>query len=181
MIILFASTQCKHCNILLQTINRYDPKSVGIKIVYIEEIDRTKIPDTIHSVPSLYFVNTQEVIFGKDVFDYLFLPGRGKLVINNDNSNPIGNEQLPQQDNTPLIPQAVSTSSMELMYEELEYNKDEKDKEEHNKMEQWLALDTSEGSMNSTSMMNLDVKQDYKDGKKLPTLEEIMKQREIIS
>lgn len=185
--ILFTSTACKHCNILLQTINRYDPSSVGIKIVYIEDLGG-KVPSNIHSVPAMYFVDTKEAVFGKDVFDYLFLPGRGKLVVSNpgskmDEKNPAtGDNPTPMNGgDTPLVPQAISTSSMELMFEELEYEKTDKDKEVHNTMEQWENLGSNGGTMNSSTMLNVDVKQDFKESKKLPSIEEIMQERANIS
>tara|TARA_E500000331_G_C17219768_1_gene697538 strand:- start:377 stop:844 length:468 start_codon:yes stop_codon:yes gene_type:complete len=155
--------------------------------VYIEDLNG-KVPSTIHSVPALYFVDTKEVIFGKDVFDYLFLPGRGKLVVSSSSTRTDNNASSSKDTSgpmnlgdTPLVPQAISTSSMELMFEELEYEKTDKDNEIHNTMEQWENLDSKDNTMNSTTMMNLDVKQDFKDSKKLPTLEEIMKERENIS
>lgn len=65
---------------LLDTIKRHDTKSL-IKLVSVEGLTQSgyKIPSRIHSVPAMAFDN-QNVIFGKQVFDYLLLPGRGLLL-----------------------------------------------------------------------------------------------------
>lgn len=65
---------------LLDTIKRHDTKSM-IKLVCIEGIANTgrKVPPQIHSVPALVLEN-KSIMFGKQVFDYLLLPGRGVLL-----------------------------------------------------------------------------------------------------
>ncbi len=65
---------------LLDTIKRHDGTSL-MKLVSIEGLRHSgyKIPSKIHSVPAIVFDNAN-VIFGKQVFDYLLLPGRGLLL-----------------------------------------------------------------------------------------------------
>lgn len=78
--ILFYSTFCNHCNMLLDNIKRYD-KEKKIKLVSMDEL-RTKninIQAKIHSVPAIMLLPSKELLFGKDVFDHLLLPGRGVL------------------------------------------------------------------------------------------------------
>lgn len=78
--ILFFSTYCNHCSMLLEHIKRYDKEKL-IKMVSVDELrsKNIKIDAKIHSVPALVLVPTKEVIFGKAVFDHLLLPGRGVL------------------------------------------------------------------------------------------------------
>lgn len=72
---------------LLDTIKRHDTKSV-IKLVSVEGLAQSgyKIPSRIHSVPAMAFDNNN-VIFGKQVFDYLLLPGRGLLLAQQATTN----------------------------------------------------------------------------------------------
>ena len=82
--ILFYSDYCQHCSILIDTIKRYDKKK-SIKIVSIDLMKKMNKPinEKIHSVPALLFLPSKELIFGKEVFDYLLLPNRGYLFNNN--------------------------------------------------------------------------------------------------
>lgn len=78
--ILFYSTYCNHCSMLLEHIKRYD-KDKSIKLVSIDELrsKNIKVDSKVHSVPALVLMPTKEVIFGKAVFDHLLLPPRGIL------------------------------------------------------------------------------------------------------
>jgi len=78
--ILFYSTYCTHCSMLLEHIKRYD-KDKTIKIVSIDDIrsKNIKIDEKVHSVPALVLLPSKELLFGKAVFDHLLLPGRGVL------------------------------------------------------------------------------------------------------
>jgi hypothetical protein len=88
--ILFYSDCCQHCSVLLDTIKRHDTKKT-IKLVCIDTLISI-IRNKIKSVPALMFLPTKEIIFGKAVFDYLLLPNRGYLFTNN-------NTRLAQGDN----------------------------------------------------------------------------------
>jgi len=67
---------------LKDTIKRYDPDNKLIKFVSIDNLK--SIPPQIHSVPALVEKgsdgNITTILFGKQVFDYLILPGKGKLM-----------------------------------------------------------------------------------------------------
>lgn len=65
---------------LLDTIKRHDTKSM-IKLVCVESLMQIgrKVPPQIHSVPAMILEN-KSMMFGKQVFDYLLLPGRGILL-----------------------------------------------------------------------------------------------------
>lgn len=80
--ILFYSDYCLHCRMLLETIKRYDSQHL-IKLVSIEDIKakRNKLPPQITHVPALMTFPEKKILFGKQVFDYLLLPGQGKLIM----------------------------------------------------------------------------------------------------
>jgi hypothetical protein len=65
---------------LLDHIKRYD-KEKKIKIVSIDDLrnKNINIESKIHSVPAFMILPSKELLFGKAVFDYLLLPGRGIL------------------------------------------------------------------------------------------------------
>lgn len=79
--ILFYSDTCKHCSVLLDTIKRHDTKKT-IKLVVIDSIVN-KISHKIKAVPALMFIPSREIMYGKAVFDYLLLPNRGYLFTSN--------------------------------------------------------------------------------------------------
>lgn len=78
--ILFYSIFCNHCKMLLEHIKRYD-KEKNIKLVPIDDLRNKNmhIESKIHSVPAFMILPSKELLFGKEVFDYLLLPGRGIL------------------------------------------------------------------------------------------------------
>ena len=78
--ILFYSIFCNHCKMLLEHIKRYD-KEKTIKLVSIDDLrnKNINIESKIHSVPAFMILPSKELLFGKAVFDYLLLPGRGIL------------------------------------------------------------------------------------------------------
>jgi hypothetical protein len=65
---------------LLEHIKRYDKEKV-IKLVSIDDLRNRNIniESKIHSVPAFMILPSKELLFGKSVFDYLLLPGRGIL------------------------------------------------------------------------------------------------------
>jgi len=78
--ILFYSIGCNHSKMLLDNVSRYD-KDKKIKLVPIDELKKQNIniETKIHTVPAFMILPSKEILFGKDVFDYLLLPGRGLL------------------------------------------------------------------------------------------------------
>ena len=77
--ILFHSEYCNHCKMLMRSIQAAGGPGTEIKLASIEQIRASgrKLPPQLHSVPALMFPADRNMIFGKTVFDYLFLPGRG--------------------------------------------------------------------------------------------------------
>ena len=78
--ILFYSIGCNHSKMLLDNVARYD-KEKKIKLVPVDELKKQNIniEKKIHTVPAFMILPSKELLFGKDVFDYLLLPGRGIL------------------------------------------------------------------------------------------------------
>lgn len=110
--ILFYSIFCNHCKMLLEHIKRYD-KEKTIKLVSIDDLrnKNMNIESKIHSVPAFMILPSKELLFGKAVFDYLLLPGRGILCstqstrIDRTNSENTGSDSgTVNSDN--IIPQA---------------------------------------------------------------------------
>ena len=75
--LLFYSNHCTASRMLIDSIKRYNGTDY-LKLVNVESY-KSKLPKQIHSVPALLFPETKNVIFGKQVFDYLLLPGKGYL------------------------------------------------------------------------------------------------------
>lgn len=70
---------------LLEQIERYKVKN-HFKLVNVEKVlsKGLKLPDTVHSVPSLMLMPQRQVFVGKPLFDYLLLPNKGLLFRLND-------------------------------------------------------------------------------------------------
>ncbi len=77
--ILFYSDHCNHCKMLLDTIQRLQAKSISTVSIDALRANGKKVPPQIHSVPAMMIMPSKQLIFGKQVFDYLLLPGKGLL------------------------------------------------------------------------------------------------------
>ena len=171
--ILFYSDFCQHCKVLLETIKRHDKNNI-IKTVSIDTLRSLKKPidPKIHSVPALLIINTKEYLFGKAVFDYLLLPNRGVLFSTNITRE---KQSKDTQDLsfTKDIPKEPSAFSLGTISSEMFSSVDDSQDILQDITYNW---DTIE----SIQTQNIDTKEspsDDSDKKKLPTMEEIMKQR----
>jgi len=79
--ILFYSEYCPHCRTILEEMKRRKAEN-RVKMASIDKMRamRYTIPPMVTSVPALYLPDTKQVLFGKNVFDHFFLPGRGILL-----------------------------------------------------------------------------------------------------
>ena len=77
--ILFYSTYCPHCTMLLDTIKRSN-KADLFKLVCIEMLRSRGQQVPVTNVPTLVTLPDKHMYTGKAVFDYLLLPGSGKLL-----------------------------------------------------------------------------------------------------
>jgi len=93
--ILFYSTYCSHCRMLLETIQRHDTTN-QIKLVCVEVLRSKGQTIPVTTVPTLITLPERRVLVGKAVFDYLLLPGSGKLLISVQKADPAqGQGQAP--------------------------------------------------------------------------------------
>ena len=88
--ILIYSNNCKHCNILLETIEKHDKEKI-IKIISVDTLNANnyKVEEIIHSIPALILndtINEENILYGKQVFDHLLLPNRGVLFTQDNNT-----------------------------------------------------------------------------------------------
>jgi hypothetical protein len=111
--ILFYSEYCPHCRMLLDTVKRHDPKGM-IKLACIETLRASgkRIPPQIHSVPALVLLPNKGVLYGKNVFDYLLLPGSGKLLVTVDAPQPKNPSEEGQPGPSPQVPRDPGAYSM---------------------------------------------------------------------
>lgn len=188
--ILFYSDYCEHCTILLDTIKRHDKNKI-IKLLSIDYLRTLNKPidNRIHSVPALMFLPSKEIIYGKAVFDHLLLPNRGLLFINDSNTR--DKEKGPNGPNGPNGPDkniSISSANNELVDEPLAFslgsissdyfsNIEEDNLSSKDKNYNWTALDDS-NDKESNTLKKPTINIDDKISNKLPTMEEILQQRE---
>lgn len=150
--ILFYSDYCKHCRMLLDTIQRLQVKS--IQVVSIDSLRATKktIPPQIHSVPALMILPSKQLLFGKQVFDYLLLPGKGVLTTGMVRPSEQKSSQAQQQ---PADPQAFSliisnTSGDNFAFIEEEHI-------DHNRSYVWTSIDAEDTTPTQPQLANEEV------------------------
>ena len=99
-LLLFYSVNCGHCRMLLDSISRHDKNNI-VKLACIETlISENRLPPQIHSVPAMMVIADKAFLYGKQVFDYLLLPGNGKLIKQNSEDN----NALKNINNTSIAP-----------------------------------------------------------------------------
>ena len=183
--ILFYSDTCQHCSVLLDTIKRHDTKKT-IKLVVIDAIVN-KISHKIKAVPALMFMPTKEIIYGKAVFDYLLLPNRGYLFTSNSSrdkqetssiSSPIPlNIQEKTDEPMAFTLGAISSDNFSDISDDninsMNINED--------KLYKWGLVNETPDINNTNNTNNTTNTNDNdKISKKLPSIDELQKQRENI-
>ena len=126
----------------------------------------------IHSVPGLYLEDTKEIIYGKEVFDYLLLPNRGKLLVNNNTKERDPNilKENEKFEGEPLGFTIGNVTSQS--FENINEEKDNKDDINFS----WMSLDKNVLSEN-TGIIDKVANSDEND-KKIPSIESILAERE---
>lgn len=195
--ILFYSEYCQHCTVLLDTIKRFD-KGNYIKMVSVDMLRSLQKPidSKIKCVPALYLPDTKKLLFGKEVFDYLILKNKLSFAgeTTRDKKN---NKDLPQTTaysesmDDPGLPQAFALGAINA---ESFSSIDDANSMISDKNYKWdllsnlplvddgapiAALGQVSALQGPTVPTELATKEskDADDSKKLPTMEEIMKQR----
>lgn len=162
--LLFYSNQCSHCTMLIETLKTLD-KQKQVKLVSVDYLKSNQIifDARITHVPAMLLPDFNKIIFGKEVFDHLLLPGKGVLLKPNNTTKSIIDLSEPSG-----IDSYISQS-----YE----NIDENDNYLTGPVTIWENLDTP------TNVIQPDVKpigntDTEKSHKQLPSLAEIQKMRE---
>jgi hypothetical protein len=169
--ILFHSNFCEHCKQLIEAIKRHDMNNT-IKHVSIDVLRNQgyEFEHKIHSVPALFLEDTKEIIYGKEVFDYLLLPNRGKLLINRKERDPNISKQDNNFEREPLGFTLGNVTSQK--FENINEEKDNKDDINFS----WMSLDKNVLSEN-TGIIDKVPNSDEND-KKIPSIESILAERE---
>ena len=186
--ILIYSEYCKHCNVLLETIDKHDSDKIIKKIpLDIFRKNNYNIHELIDAVPALIIdpnkIVKKDILFGKQVFDHLLLPNRGAL-FNKENNTRLNKEKKDQINDKNIIknnddddndgPYAFTLgSSLSDNFSSLDENSDNllKDKQYN-----WDLLDTNIENDKNLSINPVSSTLD-KDENKLPSLEEMMNKR----
>lgn len=190
--ILFYSNYCQHCNILLETIQKHDKNKI-VKTVSIDTLRSMQKPidPKIHSVPALLLLNTKEYIFGKAVFDYLLLPNRGILFASNSTRN---EKRITRESDASTIAEVVTQNvpdepiafTLGSISAEHFSNIDDTDTAINDKNYNWDMIDNENNSKllispspSVVASSSVSYTDDPQEKKKLPSMEEIMKQRSM--
>lgn len=174
-VILFHSEFCPHSRMLLETVKRYttSDNDTALSIVSIESVMKTgKKLQKIHSVPAIITVPDKRILFGKDVFDFLLLPGRGLLTR-------AGSKQMLQTSNDEASldsePAAFNMSMCGLSdsYSEID-NDSQNDKGQAHRLYNWSHL---ESDCNTVGVTTEVVSNDTRLKKELPSLSDFQERR----
>ena len=164
--LLFYSDQCSHCTMLIETLKTLD-KQKQVKLVSVDYLKSNQIifDARITHVPAMLLPDFNKIIFGKEVFDHLLLPGKGVLLKPSNNTN--------TQSTVDLSEPFGLDSYISQSYE----NIDENDNYLTGPVTIWENLDAP------TNVIQPDVKpigntDTEKSHKQLPSLAEIQKMRE---
>lgn len=188
--ILIYSEYCQHCNILIETIKKHDKNNIVKKIsVDLLRNEGYQIQEIIHSVPALLvkedinITDKKDILFGKQVFDYLLLPNRGALFTIDNNTRLNKDTKDSKQENININdnnensdePMAFSLgSSMSDNFSSLDEESDNLLKDKNYK---WDLLENyNNENFDPVSINPISSTSDNSD-KKLPSLEELLNKR----
>jgi hypothetical protein len=183
--ILFYSANCSRSKMLLDNINRYDNNKI-IKLVPIDELRKQNIniESKISSVPALMILPSKEILFGKDLFDHLLLPGRGilcggqstRIDKNITESSKDNIKQLEQvTDGDSIVAFALNSNKLSDSFSTL--LEDEKIRDDKNYG--WDFISNDKNMSDGISDISIISDDNGKKGK-LPSIEEIMKARDNV-
>lgn len=165
--LLFYSNQCSHCTMLIETLKTLDKQKL-VKLISVDYLKSNQIifDARITHVPAMLLPDFNKIIFGKEVFDHLLLPGKGVL-LKPSNTTTQSTSVLDSSEPSGL------NSYISQSYE----NIDENDNYLTGPVTIWENLDTQ------TNVIQPDIKpigntDTEKSHKQLPSLAEIQKMRE---
>jgi hypothetical protein len=181
--ILIYSNNCKHCNVLLETIKKHDSNNI-IKKVSLDTLrNKYKIENVIDSVPALILnldkdLNKDDIIYGKQVFDHLLLPNRGAL-FNKDNNTRLNNNKkdsinnISVDDNDKISNNEPLAFSLGLNMSDNFSSIDDTTNASNDKQYAWQLLDDN----NSSQKIDDIIMPESTNDKNLPSIEELLSKR----
>ena len=163
--LLFYSDQCSHCTMLIETLKTLDKQKL-VKLISVDYLKSNQIifDVRITHVPAMLLPEFNKIIFGKEVFDHLLLPGKGVLL-------------KPSNTNTQSAVDLSEPSGLDSFISQSYENIDENDNYLTGPVTIWENLDTQTNVIqpNIKPIGNTDTE---KSNKQLPSLAEIQKMRE---
>jgi len=188
--ILVYSDQCKHCNILIETIQRHDKDNIVKKIsVDVLRQNNYNIDELIHSVPAFIpnivdnKFKKEDILYGKQVFDYLLLPNRGALFTNTNNTR-LNKEVKDSKENDTFSNDIINNddpiaftlgSSMSDSFSSLD---EESDNLLKDKVYKWDLLNSDNNvSITNSDTISINPISSTNNTEKLPSLEELLNKR----
>jgi hypothetical protein len=160
---LFYSDRCNHCRMLLDTIQRLQVKSITLVSVDSLRSNGKKVPPQIHSVPALMLMPSKQILFGKQVFDYLLLPGKGVLTMGtvSQKGASLGTEAAPTE------PQAFTMHMSSVSGDNYAFIEDGKNGHENHRRYAWSSIEAVSGTesapTNASLQSNTRVKKEMLD------------------
>lgn len=174
--ILFYSDFCPHSRMLLDTVKRYSSDNV-LSMVSIESVMKTgKKLSMIHSVPAIITMPEKKLLFGKDVFDFLLLPGRGLLTSrnNDDERSPSNDARVPEEPE----PAAFNMSMSGLSDSYSEINEDSyNDRGQSHRLYNWSHLESECNTVGVNTESLPSVSNDTRTKKEVPNLSDYKERR----
>jgi hypothetical protein len=175
---------------LLDSVERYDKHKI-IKTLCIESlINEKRLPPQIHSVPALLIVNENIFLYGKQVFDYLLLPGAGKLVLqpedpktnisNNNNTKPdnLNTSENNNSSHDEPLGFSISLNGMSDGFSLIEdIEADLSNLGNNDRQYNWTPIDTA--NIQPSEQSFADINQDARSRKDLPSLALLQEQRAL--
>ncbi len=152
---------------LLDTIKRHDPQGT-IKVVSIDRLraEGKQVPAQIHSVPALMILPSREMMFGKKVFDYLLLPGSGKLLAPAPTPPNSGSTDASEPDQPSAFALGAGTDAFSMIDSEDAFS---------DRAYSWTPIQEN----HETGVDPLLLQEESRTKKSLPDMDAIMQQREL--
>jgi len=188
--ILFYSEFCNHCKMLLEHIKRYDKDKI-IKLVSIDDLrnKNINIESKIHSVPAFMILPSKELLFGKAVFDYLLLPGRGilcstqntrmdKTLAGGSNDGIPGNNDVIPLVNTPNNDEPSAFTLNSTSFSDNFSIIEDETKELNDKNYKWDFITNDNNMSDGINNININEDTSIKGNKILQSIEELQKLRD---
>jgi len=164
---------------LLNTIKNYDTDGT-IKLVCVEAVLKSgKTLPKIHSVPALLTFPAKELLFGKEVFDYLFLSGRGKLLnartAPENSVNPKVEPTANGAEPSPFNMNSMGLSDNFSAIDDPVYN----DSGDAHRLYNWSSINDVGSTSQVSQMMDAGMLQESRTKKELPDISEYKARRDL--